>query len=119
MESGVGWIRGVLEAMDWQWRNSGLTKEHPDWNLLPSEYFQRQIYGCFWFEEDGIQDALRRYPNNFMWETDYPHPTCNHLGPQTPARGARGYVDAALRGLPDDLLQKVLHDTAARLYGLT
>lgn len=118
VESGVGWLRGVLEAMDWQWRNSGIAKEHPDWDLLPSEYFQRQIYGCFWFEEDGIQDALRRFPNNFMWETDYPHPTCNHVGPQTPARGARGYVDAALGGLPDDLLQKVLHDTAARLYGL-
>ncbi|HEX7095366.1 MAG TPA: amidohydrolase family protein, partial [Acidimicrobiales bacterium] len=49
VESGVGWIPGVLETYDWQWRNGGIRDEHPEYDLLPSEYFRRQIYGCFWF----------------------------------------------------------------------
>ena len=29
----------------------GHHEEHPEYELLPSEYFVRQIYGCFWFED--------------------------------------------------------------------
>ena len=52
VESGVGWIPFALEALDWQWKNCGVHLEHPEYDLLPSEYFRRQIYGCFWFERD-------------------------------------------------------------------
>ena len=118
VESGAGWIPAALETMDWQWRNGGVTVDHPEYELLPSEYFRRQIYGCFWFEQEGARFALDQYPDNLMYETDYPHPTCQHPGPRTPAQFPRDYATDALGGLDDDVLAKVLHDTAAKVYGL-
>ncbi|MCU1485326.1 MAG: amidohydrolase 2 [Actinomycetia bacterium] len=118
VESGVGMIPGALEAFDWQWRNGGVAREHPEYDLLPSEYFRRQIYGCFWYERDAVTPALLAYPDNMLFETDFPHPTCQHPGPQTPAVEPHTYADEALGALPDDVLEKVLVTTAARLYGV-
>jgi predicted TIM-barrel fold metal-dependent hydrolase len=116
VESGVGWIPGALETFDWQWRNGGLMGEHPDYELLPSEYFRRQIYGCFWFEEATARYAIETYPDNILYETDYPHPTCQHPGPNTPAMWPRDYANQALGSLPEDLQRKVLFENAASLY---
>lgn len=118
VESGVGMLPGALEAFDWQWRNGGVALEHPEYELLPSEYFRRQVYGCFWYERESAVHALEAYPDNMLFESDFPHPTCQHPGPATPAVEPRAYVDEALGGLPEDLLEKVLHGTAARLYGV-
>jgi predicted TIM-barrel fold metal-dependent hydrolase len=118
VESGVGWIPGALEAFDWQWRNGGVLEEHPEYGLLPSEYFRRQIYGCFWFEQQVARDTILTYPDNVLYETDYPHPTCQHPGPRTPAQYPRDFANEALGTLPDDVLAKVLHDTAAKLFKL-
>jgi len=63
VESGVGWIQSWLEAADWQFVNSETRREHPEYDLLPSEYFKRQIYGCFWFECKGLESALD-HPND-------------------------------------------------------
>ena len=63
--------------------------EPPDYELLPSEYFRRQIYGCFWFERQGALDAIAQYPDNILFESDYPHPTCQHPGPRTPGMSPR------------------------------
>ncbi len=116
VESGVGHLPPALEMMDWQWMNSGVRDEHPEYDLLPSEYFRRQIYGCFWFERDHLTDALLAYPDNMMFETDFPHPTCQHPGPKTPAVGPIPYIDQNIATLPEDLQRKVLNSTAARLY---
>ncbi|MAG31636.1 MAG: amidohydrolase [Deltaproteobacteria bacterium] len=116
VESGVGWIGSALEAMDWQWRNSGVQKEHPEYDLLPTEYFKRQIYGCFWFEEAALRAALEVFPDNIMWETDYPHPTSMSPGPQTPADRPADYIDRAMAGLPEQVVHNVLEATAARIY---
>ncbi len=118
VESGAGWIQSVLEGFDWQWQNGGVTGEHPEYDLLPSEYFRRQIYGCFWFENEGIRTALELFPDNMLYETDFPHPTCQAPGPQTVAVNPRVYAEKALGGLPEATLQKVLHDNAAALYGI-
>ena len=118
VESGAGWIPPALEAFDWQWRNGGVHLEHPEYDLLPSEYFERQIYGCFWFEQAGAVAAIERFPDNILYETDYPHPTCQHPGPATPAQYPQDYAQWALGNLSDELLAKVLHDNAARVYRL-
>jgi predicted TIM-barrel fold metal-dependent hydrolase len=119
VESGVGWIPSYLEAADWQFVNSQTRKEHPEYDLLPSEYFKRQIYGCFWFECDGLRSALELLPDNLLWETDFPHPTCQHPGlegglTQRPA----DYAERAFAGVPEATIAKVLHGTAAKLYGI-
>jgi predicted TIM-barrel fold metal-dependent hydrolase len=118
VESGAGWIPFAIEALDWQWQNNGVRQEHPEYDLLPSEYFQRQIYGCFWFEEHGARTALARYPDNFMYETDFPHVTSMSPGPQSIADHPRDYVQRAWADLPEATLQKVFHGNAARIYQL-
>ncbi|NIR41199.1 MAG: amidohydrolase family protein, partial [Gemmatimonadetes bacterium] len=118
VESGVGWLLFVLEAFDWQWTNAGIHKEHPEYDLLPSEYFRRQIYGCFWFEEHGLAKALELYPDNLLFETDYPHPTSMSVGPQSAAVPPRDYASRVLEEVPDRVVEKVLQGTASRLYRL-
>ncbi len=116
VESGAGWIPSLLEAFDWQWRNGGVRSEHPEYDLLPSEYFRRQIYGCFWFEQEMIGPAIDLYPDNILYETDFPHPTSMSPGPATPALPPRDYAEEALGQLSEATLAKVLHENAARVY---
>jgi predicted TIM-barrel fold metal-dependent hydrolase len=118
VESGAGWIPAMLDTFDWQWENNWVRSEHPEYDLKPSEYFRRQIYACFWFEESGIMDSLQLYPDNMLYETDYPHPTSMAVGPRSVAEHPRDYAQRVLGKLPDDVLRRVLHDNAARLYGL-
>ena len=106
----------MLEAFDWQWRNGGVRQEHPEYDLLPSEYFRRQIYACFWFEEQTIARAIELYPDNMLYETDFPHPTSMSPGPATPALPPRDYATEALGALPEAAVAKVLHGNAARIY---
>jgi predicted TIM-barrel fold metal-dependent hydrolase len=118
VESGVGWIPGVLETFDWQWRGGDIVNEHPEYELLPSEYFRRQIYGSFWFERASALPAIELYPDNILYETDYPHPTCQHPGPRSPGTVPQQYIDETLSSLPEPTLRKVLFDNAAALYGI-
>ena len=118
VESGVGWLSCVLEMFDWQWTNGDVAKEHPEYDLLPSEYFKRQVYGSFWFEKRGIESALETFPDNLMWETDYPHPTCQYPSPNSSAVHPADYAEEAFGKVPEDTIRKVLQDTPARLYGV-
>jgi hypothetical protein len=54
-----------------------------------------------------------------MWETDFPHPTCQHPGleggmTEHPA----DYAERAFEGVAEATIEKVLHGTAAKLYGI-
>jgi len=119
VESGVGWIPFALEGLDWQWKNCGVPQEHPEYDLLPSEYFQRQIYGCFWFERDTSLAAIERLgPDNILYETDYPHPTSMSPGPASVAQRPDDYLRDNFSALDDTVLRKILHDNAARIYHL-
>jgi predicted TIM-barrel fold metal-dependent hydrolase len=119
VESGVGWLPFCLEALDWQWQNYAVWQEHPDYDLLPSEYFRRQIYGCFWFEGAVARLALELLgPDNILYETDFPHPTSMSPGPSSPAVAPLDYIRQNLADLSEETLRKVLHDNAARIYHL-
>jgi predicted TIM-barrel fold metal-dependent hydrolase len=119
VESGVGWIPFALHHLDWQWKNCGVPLEHPEYDLLPSEYFRRQLYGCFWFETDTVRHAIDVIgPDRILYESDFPHPTSMAPGPATAATTPRSYIAETLGDLPEPVLQKVLHDNAARLYHL-
>lgn len=119
VESGVGWVPYLLESLDWQWLNNGVREEHPEYDLMPSEYFRRQIYASFWFEEAGVAKAIELYPDNVLFETDYPHPTCQAPGPASAGTHPRIYAEKALAGIPEATLARVLQTTAQKIYGLT
>ena len=116
VESGFGYLPFLLDAMDWQWHNAGCAAAYPD-RLLPSEYFRRQVYGSFWFEKTSLP-LLEQLADNVMFETDFPHPTSLSPGPASSAQNARGTIQANMADIPLDVVQKVLHTNAARLYNL-
>jgi predicted TIM-barrel fold metal-dependent hydrolase len=116
VESGIGYIPFLLDSMDWQWMTLATHLDYPDL-LLPSEYFRRQIYATFWFEPHVALPATL-YPDNFMFETDFPHSTSLSPTPNTAAKGPRETIQANLADLPADLLRKLLQDNAAAVYNL-
>jgi uncharacterized protein len=120
VESGIGWIPFALNHLDWMWLNCGVRDEHPEYDLLPSEYFTRQIYGCFWFETDTVKAAIDQLGANWiLYETDFPHAQCMAPGLADVAVEPRTFIADGLGDLPDDTLQAILHDNAAKLYRLT
>lgn len=117
VESGVGALIGLLESFDWQWRNEGIgTVHHREYDLLPSEYFRRQMYACFWFERDAVEFAAKRYSDNILYETDFPHPTCQHPGICDATQRPEDYASEVLGAFPPALQRKVLFETASRIY---
>ena len=115
----ASWIPFALEGLDWAWGNSGVKAEHPEYELLPSEYFKRQIFGCFFFESfQAVQYSIERLGDQqILFETDFPHPTAQVPGPGVGV-SARDFVEREFTQLSDTSLARILHDNAARLYGL-
>lgn len=119
VESGIGWVPFLLECMDWNWHNAGVAREHPEFELLPSEYFARQIYGCFWFEGAAGRAAIEQVgADHFLFETDFPHPTGMTPGPASAAVPPREHLLRHFADLPVEDLRKITHGNAARLYHL-
>jgi predicted TIM-barrel fold metal-dependent hydrolase len=120
VESGVGWLPFLISGLDWMWTECRVVDEHPEYDLLPSEYFKRQVYGCFWFERGELLDTAIELlgADNVLYETDFPHPTSMSPGPASEAVAPKEFIARNLAHLPDDVARKILHDNAARLYHL-
>jgi uncharacterized protein len=54
-----------------------------------------------------------------MFETDFPHPTCLHPGPASFAPAPTEVIDRATGIVGQDVMRKVLHDNAARVYHIS
>ena len=119
VESGIGWLPYFCHALDWQWQQSGAHLEHPDY-LLPSEYFKRQFYGCFWSEVETALSAIELMgSSNFMFETDFPHPTSLEPGPASIAPDPKTHINEFFSRMKRRDAEAILHDNAAAVYGLT
>jgi predicted TIM-barrel fold metal-dependent hydrolase len=112
VESGFGYVPYLIESLDWHWRGHGAFAHR---EALPSELFRRQCFGSFWFER-GTLGLLEQYPDNFMFETDYPHPTSLSPGPASPADVPSVHIAAAFAGIDAEIARKALHDNAAGVY---
>jgi predicted TIM-barrel fold metal-dependent hydrolase len=111
VESGIGWIPFLLEALDYEWSETGAASELA-LSMTPSEYFRRQIYACFWFERTGPMKLIEAIgEDNVLFETDFPHPTCQYPDVQE-------YVAEVTADWSDTRRRKILQDNAARLYKL-
>jgi len=109
VESGVGWIPFLLDALDYQCGETA-PQHLAHLSLKPSDYFRRQFYGCFWFESRTLGPAIEHLgPDRIMFETDIPHPTC--LYPHSVER-----VRNAISELDPVVQKKILQDNAADLY---
>jgi predicted TIM-barrel fold metal-dependent hydrolase len=109
VESGLGWVPFILEALEYQYRenNTEVALE-----LTPREYFARNFYACFWFEERDMGYMVRAVGvDNVMFETDFPHPTC--LYPD-----ALGRTEPTLKGFSAEERRKILSGNASRVYSI-
>jgi uncharacterized protein len=108
VESGLGWIPFILEALDLQYRETGARTQKL--KRMPSEYFASNFLACFWFERKDLSHTIRQLGvENVMFETDFPHPICLY---------PIDNVDSAMGGLSEAEKDLVMHGNAARLYKL-
>ena len=111
VESGIGFIPFVLEAVDYSYLE-GRKDRTSQWDLMPSEYFARQVYSCFWFEQYAPTHMFDTIPvDNVLFETDFPHPTCLY-------GNIRERVSESLGAQTEAIQRKILCDNAAKLYRL-
>ena len=109
VESGIGWLPFFLECLDHQLLETA-PNELAFLSMKPSDYFRRQFFGTFWFEQALVKAAVDFLgPQCLMFETDFPHPTC--LYPRDDARLAE-----TLSGLTPDAVRMIMQDNAASLY---
>jgi predicted TIM-barrel fold metal-dependent hydrolase len=107
VESGVGWIPYLLEALDYMSIEAGL-----DYQTPPREVFRRQIYACSFFEKQNFVNTVRQLgADNIMFETDFPHPAC--LFPD----GLEYLVDV-IAELTAEERAKIFSLNAAKLYNI-
>ena len=113
VESGIGWIPFALETADYMW----LTLSQPgrvrdETELLPSDYFRRQVYCTYWFEQIASRYRLESLPlDRILFETDFPHSVCLY-------GDIAGAIETGLAGVSDEVRHKILWDNAAQLYGI-
>jgi predicted TIM-barrel fold metal-dependent hydrolase len=113
VESGVGWIPFILEALDYEMEENA-PKELRELNKLPSEYFKSNLYATFWFE-----NARNKLPaliesvgeDRILFETDFPHPTCLYPSPLES-------VKAKMETLAPTTRDKIMGENARKLYKL-
>ena len=111
VESGIGWIPFALEALDYQFLGNRVPEERPDLDMLPSEYFARNVYACYWFEQIAPRRLVDKVGvDKIMFETDFPHPT-SLFGDEVHDRIKHGLEDCDA-----DVRRKILWDNAQQLY---
>jgi predicted TIM-barrel fold metal-dependent hydrolase len=111
VESGIGWIPFALEALDYQFQGNRVAEEHPEFDRLPSEYFQTNVYACYWFEQVAPRRLVDKVgADRIMFETDFPHPTSLY-GDEVHERIRTGLGDT-----DEETRRKILWGNGQRLY---
>ena len=107
VESGIGWVPFLMEALDYQLEEIADTK---GFEKKPSEYFKSNFYACFWFEKKDVSDMLHKVGiDNCLFETDFPHPTSLY---------PIDNLEERLASLTSEDRAKVLSLNAAKLYNI-
>lgn len=111
VESEIGWLPWVIEKMDQKavkvmkrGLNTGLS-------LAPSQYFYRQVFATFFNDPVGGRLLSWWGGDNCMWSNDFPHPNSTWPHSRAVIQRDLGHLDPATRA-------KLVHQNAARLYGI-
>jgi predicted TIM-barrel fold metal-dependent hydrolase len=112
-ESGLGWIPYVLERMDHEYHKYYDRTEDVRLASLPSELFHRHMVATYEEDELGLELVGRIGADNVMWASDYPH------GDSTWPNSRQAIDESGLSKLDVGTRQKILWDTAARIYRIS
>ncbi len=113
VESGVGWIPFILEALDYE-MSENAPREMAELRRLPSEYFKSNLFATFWFENNRnkLPDLIESVgEDRILFETDFPHPTCLYPNPLQS-------VEAKMDTLAPETRRKIFGENARKLYRL-
>jgi predicted TIM-barrel fold metal-dependent hydrolase len=111
-EGQIGWIPYILERADKVWEDNrawgGVADKVP---MPPSTYYYRQIYGCFFDDEHGLDSLEKVGIDNTTFETDYPHSDSTWPHTLETAKKLMGH-------LPADVIRKIVRGNAIRMLSL-
>ena len=117
-EAGTGWLPWLVQELDyrhwrlWEAKEFWADKGGSALETKPSELFKRQIWATF--QEDYAAMALIPFfgEGHLLWASDYPHP--DSVWPNS-----RAAIERQMQDLAPEMRRKLIHDNAAKLYGLT
>jgi predicted TIM-barrel fold metal-dependent hydrolase len=111
-EGQIGWLPYALERADDVWL------EHRAWAGVqdivpeaPSTYFKRQVYGCFFRDQHGLNSLDAIGEDNVTFETDYPH--TDSTWPHT-----KKVAEEMMEGLTEEQVYKIVRGNAIRMLSL-
>ncbi|MDQ3146116.1 MAG: amidohydrolase [Actinomycetota bacterium] len=111
-EGQIGWIPYILERADKVWHDNrawgGVADKIPE---PPSTYYYRQMYGCFFDDEHGLESLDRVGIDNITFETDYPHSDSTWPHTLEVATKLMGHLEP-------DVIEKIVRGNAIRMLEL-
>jgi predicted TIM-barrel fold metal-dependent hydrolase len=113
VESGVGWIPFILEALDYE-MSENAPAELAELQKMPSEYFGSNMFATFWFENgrNKLPELIESVGEDcILFETDFPHPTCLYPAPLETVR-------KKMSTLAEGTQRKIYGENARKLYRL-
>jgi predicted TIM-barrel fold metal-dependent hydrolase len=112
VEGGIGWAPFMLDALDYHFVRYDSGRDRPEFEELPSFYFERQCFLTYWFEKADPFYVERLGADHILFETDYPHSVS-----LTPPQVADAIADG-MAGLSNADKQQILWKNASALYGI-
>ncbi len=111
-EGQIGWIPYILERADKVWEHNrgwhGVAEKVPE---PPSTYYYRQVYGCFFDDDVGLENLDRVGLDNITFETDYPH--SDSTWPHS-----RKVAMDLMKDLSNEQIHKIVRGNAIEMLGL-
>jgi predicted TIM-barrel fold metal-dependent hydrolase len=111
-EGQIGWLPYILERADDVW------SEHRAWGGVadiipepPSSYYYKQVYGCFFRDQHGLNSLDDVGLDNVTFETDYPHTDTTWPHTKEVAQKMMGH-------LTKDQQYKILRGNAIKMLSL-
>ena len=81
VESGVGWIPFILEALDYE-MSENAPKQLEQALHAAVGVLQAPFFATFWFEKNNVPALVESVGEDcILFETDFPHPTCLYPKP--------------------------------------
>jgi len=111
VEHETAWVPHWLRQMDFTYRERpalgrGWKSRHA---MLPSEYWQRNMFVEFMEDDCGIRLRDVIGVDNMLWGNDFPH--AESTWPKS-----REFLDRIFAGVPDEDRRKITADNAAKLF---
>ncbi len=111
-EGQIGWIPYILERADKVWeQNRAWGGVGDKITMPPSHYYARQVYGCFFDDEHGLDSLDKVGADNITFETDYPHSDSTWPHTLEVAKKLMGHLDP-------ETIHKLVRGNAIRMLSL-